>query len=392
MRIHVYDYLNNNKLGVFGADKFTGLSVSQTIDDFFTARLSYSISGFNEDVQFRGFENVYIEDDFGNIIFGGVMVSITGDQTGGTMTCYDHRWVLTRLVVDSALQISSSEDILDTVESLINMAKAKRLIPFEFDRENSAINPDFSADLQFEVGDNIGACMQKIIQTTYARWALRYRFVNDNIVGGLIVRSVVGVNPEGVGISRSLQKSEDGKVISLFYNEGGEGNLQDFKFNFDLSNYSSKTKMAIKVNNNPLFLDIPPLGNSEFFQNLWGVTEEFVSDYKVDSVNTAFLVGSINQTPPRQTLEATLAPNFNTFLNCGDRVNVKIVSSALAGIFNTAVRIDRLDYVLKDGYLERSLYLNFIGSQKRSGTTGILEKINKIDSNLDELNKNYLNS
>lgn len=72
MIIHIYDFLNKNKLAQIKGDEFLGVNVNQTIDDFSSATLLVNSNSKFNDVPTQGFENVYIEDDYGNIIFGGI--------------------------------------------------------------------------------------------------------------------------------------------------------------------------------------------------------------------------------------------------------------------------------------------------------------------------------
>lgn len=394
MKIHLYDYLNKNKKAIIDSAEFTAVEVGHTIDDFSSCTLSFGIADSVANVNIQGFDNIYVEDDDGFIIFGGIIAGYNVRPNGGTFTAYDHRWILSRLILDSVVDLTATDDVLDVVEQLINLAKAKRAIPIDFDRAGSAINTDFRADLHFEIGDDIGGCLQKIIQTIYARWAIRYYKSGNEIFGKLVVRSVRGVSPEGVGISRSKFQSEDGKEITLFYGEGDKrSNILDFNFVFDLSAYTSRTKIGVKINDVSLFYDAPPDPTSGAFEYYFGRTEGFVTDYKATSQATALALATINQTYPRQDLDVTLTPDFPDRLNCGDRVNVVIDSPLLQVPYGIiSARIDAVTYVAKDGYLERRVFVNTMSPQKRTGTTGFLQAMSDIQQKLDGLDKNYFNS
>jgi len=396
MIIHIYDFLNKNKLGQLNAEEFLDVNVTQDIDDFSTASLSYnSESKFNA-VTTQGFENIYIEDDNGKIIFGGILTAYNIGDSGASITLYDHRWILTRLILETVVTLDHGESVLDVVEELITAAKAKRAIPLEFDREASAFNDEYAADLRFEIGDDIGTALQKIIQTTYSRWAVRYEKRGNEIFGRLIVRSVRGVTPEGVGIARSKHQSEDGSRVTLIYAEGGaHNNIQKFQITQDLSQMTTRSKLGAKIGGESQFFDStlhntdPTVFTYEFY---YGRTEGFSTDYKANSESTGRTLANINQTLPRIDMEVTLSPDFDIHLNAGDRVSVIIESPLITGINGNTVRIDAVSYTLRNSHLERVLKLNFMSPQKRPGTTGLLQAISGMQQKLDGLDKNYFNN
>lgn len=394
MRIHLYDFLNKNKKAILRGEDFSGVSISHNIDDFSSCSLQFTITESLVNTPVQGFDNIYVEDDNGDIIFGGIITGYQVTPNGGSFTCFDHRWVLTRLVLDEAITLASSDNVLDKVEELLAAAKAKRQIPLEFDRDGSAINDDFRADLKFEIGDDIGSSLQKIIQTIYARWAVRY-FKDGNVIyGKLVVRSVRGVSPEGVGISRSWAQSEDGEVINMFYGEGdNRSNIQDFQFVFDLQNYTSRSKVGVKIGDESQFFQAEPDPTSAVFEFYFGRAENFATDYKINSQDTALVFSRINQTYPRQDIDCTVMPTFTRRLNCGDRVSLEIKSPLLTVAKNQiTARIDSVQYTYRDGYFERRIFLNTMSPQKRTGTTGLLQTISAIQQRLEGLDQNYFNS
>lgn len=401
MKIHVYDFLNKNKKATLDGSEFTGTDISLTIDDYASCVLTYGNiqSEFKFDI--AGFDNIYVEDDDGNIIFGGIVVSYNATSDGGRFNAYDHRWVLQKLLLDAQKLVSAGDDILDVVEELINLAKSKREIPLTFSRELSSVAPGIGADFKFEPGDDIAGCLQKIIQSVYARWAVRYARVGDNIVGRLIVRSIAGITPEGVGIARTFLKSEDGDVVEFVYTDGngrgnggyGKNNLQSFNYTLDLSQYTSRTKIVTKIGDAAQSYDVTPNPLSGFLEGLFGRSEGFVSDYNVNSEATARIVGSIEQTYPRNDFTVVLAPNYTKHLNCGDRVGIKIDTALFTTLPNDLMaRIDSISYSRKDGFFERTMMLNLMNPQKRTGTSGILQVIAGMNKRIDGLDKSYVNS
>lgn len=390
MKIHLYDFLNKNKLALLAEENFSSVSISNDIDDFSTCKLTMPVSQTAANFNIRGFENIYVEDDDGKIIFGGVMASYQVQPTQMVVTCYDHRWVMSRLILDEQKVVSASDDMLDVVAALIAQAKAKRIIPIEFDRDGSAIAAGSGADLTFEIGDDIAGCLQKIIQTIYARWAVRYAKEGDYIIGHLVMRSVIGVTPEGVGISRAI-KREDGSLVELLYDEGSpRTNMQDFNVTLDLSAYTSRTKLAYKVGDTTKYVEAPPDGTSGAFETQWGIAEGFVSDYNVSSDETAEAVSQINQTYPIYGLDITLTPDFDTPLNAGDRVLVTINQALLVGLSGFQGRIDSLSLDRKNGYWEKKVTVSFVSPQKRAGTIGFIAALAQIKQHLADLDKNYL--
>ena len=395
MKIHVYDFLNKNKIALLDGSEFTAVKVDLTIDDFATASLSYNGKSRINEVATTGFENVYIEDDAGNIIFGGILASYSITETDATWTMYDHRWVLSRLILDSVIELGADDNVLDVVAELIDAAKAKRAIPLEFDLEGSAFNPDYHADLRFEVGDDIGTALQKIIQSTYSRWAVRYFKSGNEISGKLVVRSVRGVTPEGVGISRTIHQSEDGDRITMRYIEGDPtNNIQSFTITQDLSRFTTRFKLGAKVGEESLFFDSTQHltdGYTQLLEFYFGRTDGYATDYKANSAETGRSLANIYNVLPRIETQIVVSPEFTRYLNAGDRVGLTLHSPMIQGIKDNTVRVDAITYQSRDGYFERTMLLNFMSPQVRPGTTGLLQKISDMEGQLDGLNKNYFN-
>ena len=396
MKIHIYDFLNKNKLAQLDISEFSKVSIGHTIDDFSTAVIYYNSESKFNGIETSGFENVYIEDDDGNIIFGGILTGYNITSSGASISLSDHRWILTRLILDESITLSAGQNILDVVEELLNVAQSKRSIPIEFDRDGSAYNSDYVADLKFEIGDDIGGSLQKIIQSTYSRWAVRYYKSGNEIYGKLIVRSVIGVTPEGVGIARGSYTSEDGTIIRMLYSEGDpQSNIQTYKVVQDLSRMSTRTKLGSKTGGVPAYYDSNKHLTDLYVYRLeyfFGRTEEFVSDNKVNSEETGQALANLSQTMPRADVEVVLDPTWDIHLNCGDRVDLTIKSKLITGIEDRQVRIDSVTYEIKSGYIEKRILLNFMSPQKRTGTTGLLQAIGNIEQRLDGLDKDYLNS
>ena len=391
MIIHIYDAQNQTKIGQLSASDFTRISINRNIDDFNSATLQHTFNGNISEVGLQGFENLYIEDETGEIIFGGILASYSITSKQNTLNLLDHRWVLSRLILDNVLNVNAGDDVIDTVETLIDLAKAKRSIPLVFDREASEFNTTFEADLRFEIGDDFASSIQKIIQTVYARWAVEYSFIGNDIIGKLRVRSVRGVTPEGIGRASGYFTNESGEIITMRYEEGGELNsIQDFTLTYDLSSYTSRTTVGTKIGGVNNFIVTPPEGNSAFFENTFGRTEGYITDYKANSVQTAHVVSTISQVPPRIDIEVLINPKSGIRIIPGDRVNLIIDTPLLQGVSGNLVRVDAISYNFRDGIFERTALLNFVSPQKRVGTTGLLQKISQLDTQLDGLNKNYL--
>lgn len=390
MLIHIFDFLNQNKKGSVKEAEFSSISISHSIDDFSSLSIGFDLNNSPIEVIFSPFDNIYIEDDFGNIIFGGVIANINAKSQAGSLTAYDHRWILTKIILDSPISINQSQNAIDVTEEIIEAVKAKRFVPINFSREGSDVL-SIGEDLHFAVGETSASVLQKTIQTLMARWAVRYTRDGNSITGDLIVRSISGVTPEGVGISRSFARSEDGEVITLHYAEGKNvGNLLDFDFTIDVSNYSSRVKVAAKINDQTVFITAPPDGTSSIFEFFFGRAEKFQSDYNADSAITAHAISQINQVYPRQDISLLLSPDFPHNLRCGDRVNILIESPILTGVTNISGRIDSIRYDRKDGFSEIEVFANFMNPQNRTGKTGLIEIIDQMNKKLNDIDKNLI--
>lgn len=393
MKIHIYDPQHRQKIAQLRGEDFLRVEINLNIDDLHTCTLrASSISPFN-DILLQGMENYYIEDDSGEIIFGGIATSLQVDTQGTTITLYDHRWVYYKLILDAPETLTQANDVVEFVGKLLRIAQAKRNIPIALDIASSQINNAFRADLHFEVGESIGSALQKIIQTIYARWAINYEKNDNQIIGKLIIRSVLGVTPEGIGISQSIYHSESGRVVTIHYEEGSAlNNILSFNFTQDFTNATTRTKVGIKLDGNPVFVDVPPYGVNQFIETTYGRSESFMTDYYANSVQTGSVVGQINQTFPRSDITVTLAPNFKEIVKAGDRVSVYINTPQLVSTERAGMRVDSVRYNRQDGYWDITLHLNAMSPQKRSGTSGLLETLSKVDQGLDSLDKNYFNN
>ena len=393
MKVHVYDPFNKNKKGLLREEEFTSCAITSDIDDYATLKLTMPLSASASSLNVSGFENIYVEDEKGRIMFGGIVTTLNVSQTQLTLTCYDHRWVLSRLILDEQKNVAASDDILTVAEDLITLAKSKRIIPFDFDRSGSEIaGSQAGADLVFEVGDDIAGCLQKIIQTIYARWAVRYSKEGDLIVGKMILRSVRYVTPEGVGIVRTPTKSEDGTVITLVYDEGNPlTNIQDWKLTFDVAPLAAVSKLAFKEGDVTKYISSPPDGISGYYAAQFGYTENFSSDYNATSEDTGRALSQINQVYPTFAVDITLAPDLDIFLRAGDRVSFKVKSPMLSGFENGSQgRIDSISFSRSNGSWFTSMTVNFMSPQKRAGTVGFLAIVAQIKQHLADLDKNYL--
>ena len=374
---------------------FTGVSIEHTIDDFSSCSLSFAPVGNMTviDKSIAPFDNIYIEDDDKKIVFGGVVVNYRINRSGGQINAIDHRWLLSRFVTDSDIVISQNSEIETVVKDLVNLAKSKRIIPIIFDEENSELNPDYFTEQTFKLGSNIAACIQKIIQSVYARWAIRYEWSGDAIVGRLILRSVRGISPEGVGISRTGYQTEDGTKILLMYQEGNSrNNLEDFDYVLDAAQYTSRTKVGYKNGGVGTIKNVPAFDFSATLEYLLGAAESFVSDYNIDSEDAAIQIGRLNQTPIRQDFTVTISPDIHLDLNCGDRVALFIDTPILKTNTEYQVRIDSISMERKEGYFTKKMLLNSMSPIKRIGTSDLLAKINSTGSKVSDIDISYLNS
>jgi hypothetical protein len=393
MRIHIYNYDNSKKLTAFDESHLSSLRISHTINELSSCTMTFPMDAEPEIISVQGFENVYIEDERGNIIFGGLIVKSTANPSGSSISCYDHRWLLTKLILDEGFDLSEDDDILEAINYLIALGQIKRRIPIEFDMDKSALNPDYKTSLRFETGDTIGSCLRKIIEPILARWAVRYEKVGDYIIGKLIVRSIVGVTPEGVGIARIKEKSEDGEIVPLIYEEGqGNNNVQSFSFDSDMSNYNSRTKIGYKIDGESVYYTAPPTGSSPALETVFGICEKYATDYSAASEEGARRSSIVNQTYITSGVDIILSPDFTRFLNCGDRVVIKIKSQTLLGAEDgISARIDKIDYIWSDGLLSRTLGFDIMNQLKFSGSNDVVREMNELSSKQSNSDQYYFN-
>src|SRR5690606_7756751 len=125
-------------------------------------------------------------------------------------------------------------------------------------------------DMIFERGTDIASCLQKILQTTYSRWAVKYQYVDGVIIGKLIVRSVRYVTPEGVGKSYSFVQTDTGEVKEFTFIEGGVSNIKEFAFTQSADSYMPAVVVGAKIDDNSEFFTAPPTGANLAYYPFYG--------------------------------------------------------------------------------------------------------------------------
>ena len=391
MRVYFYDLLQNKLQLSLPVSDFSDVNIEHSIDGISSLRLGITNEFAQVPYEITPFDNIYIEDDQGRIIFGGVISGYNVQAKSGQITAYDHRFLFKRLIADKKYTISEDDNLLEKVQEVFDAAQQKRKIPIVFDRDRSAINEKYTTDLSFKVGDKYAKILKKIVKSTQSRWAIEYEKTGNSITGHLFVRSIFGVTPEGVGVSHSVDKSEDGSRINLFYKEGSQANtINNFTFRYDMAKMNTRTKVGIKTDGQKEFVDVPPNGFTARLQGRFGITESYINDYKVDSKDAAQTIGDINQNLPVQELSITLARDFKKYLRTGDRVSLEIEVPLLYFPGEISSRIDGITYVYREGGFERQLKVNVQNPKKRIESTAIIDQIEKVNERLDDLDKDYL--
>lgn len=396
MRVHIFDTYNVNKIAALPISYFQNISIEHLIDDFSSASLSVVKLPLISADEINPFDNLYIEDDNGKIIFGGIITAHNLNPKNGTISCLDHRWLFSRLVLDEELIINTGDDLYEVFNNLISIVQEKRQIPIIFSDELSGFADGAGADLRFEIGENIGSVFGKIVKSIIGRWGIKYELNGSDIIGKLFVRSAGGITPEGAGISRSIQKSEDGSEVTLRYIEGGMNNtIDDFTFNFDITRQATTVKIAYRQDGETAYYTFDPLTGSfeETLAEQFGKTEVFVSDYNVTSLQTAFITAFLNQLRPTQDLTMQLSRDFDGEVNVGDRVNIDIKTNLFEVNLledNPVVRIDKATYKIDDSGIARSVYASASNPRIQNNNPNIIDEFSRVRSRLDGLEKNYL--
>src|SRR5690606_17927922 len=126
-----------------------------------------------------------------------------------------------------------------------------------------------------------------IIEDSRSRWRLDTIYQDGVFRTSLVVRSIEGVTPEGVGIARTREKSEDGSILQLFFEKGNQlSNIQNFTIRQNISAMATRTILAYKIGEETRYSKQSD-GLSKGIQGLLGRYENFVSDYRIDSDDTA---------------------------------------------------------------------------------------------------------
>lgn len=341
------------------------------------------------DTDIGGFEYVYIENAHGEIVWGGILVSFSGGKDRLTVNCLGMKYALDLIRLTADLSITGNA--LTSIENLLDVAKTKRELPFVMD-SNSLVVDDTA--LNFTTGKTIYQAIKDIVDSAYLRFIFTYEKSGITITPKILVRSVLGISPEGVGINRGLQSTETDDKVQLKYSIDSprETNLIDFNINYDLRGMVSKGKL---ITSDAVY-DSSSSPVSEFLGSYFGNVERTEVAFEITDPATAQAVanGLVNDVSFR--IDVTFEDSYNFEINIGDRISLLIKTKLLRlftpGAIDNPItpRVEEKNVSVKDGYRIITLKLNANNSQK--SLADIIEQVNKLKTSDQNISTRLISS
>jgi hypothetical protein len=335
-----------------------------------------------------GLERMYIEDDFGNIVWGGFNTSFRATENKTAFVCTEMKNYFTR--IKSPIKEISGNG-LDSIKSILNSINSEIKI-----HEDSEIVDD----AKIRLGENatVYDAIKSIINATYSRWILIHEKKDGLIETKLLCRSIKGVMPEGIGLDRSRysKEVEDKDKRYFIYNEVDNNRNNVLSFTVNQIHDSVVTKCTVRYKEDGVSKSVTSAvtPTSLYIESLFGVHEKVISSNEIITTEHAQIVADREIVAPETEVTINAYPEKEDKISVGDRVDFQIFSGAfitagLDGDNNVIVgssryRVEEKKVVYKDGYLEISYKLTQRNTVPYSYT--LTEKIADIKRTNDRIN------
>ena len=369
MKIRIHD-INNNVKSVLsnaeGKQEFSNLEYSFSLNG--VGSCSFNVlpqKDYDPTADVSGLEYVYIEDDNGEIIWGGILISFDNSVDSLKFNCLDIKFALSLVMIEENTVFSGNG--LDIVSSLLTTAKTKRTLPITISDDSEVLGV---ADMDFLIGKDIYSCIKDVVEASESRWIINFVKTGNTINAFLVMRSISGVSPQGAGLDRSVSSSETtvNEKISLRFIENSteKNNISDYRVNYDLRGLVSNPILSTKIAGIPTQFEAGITTYKSYLSAVFGRVEKHISNLEVNDSDTAQKLVNKEVSFPPFNPSLSLDQTVQDIINVGDRVSLTINTNLLkigspvsdGSIDYTTpltVRVEEKNVRVLDGYKEISI-------------------------------------
>lgn len=348
--------------------------------------------------EFVGLERIYIEDENGNIVWGGINTDFSANGENASIKCIELKTYFNNI---KAPFITLQGNGLEVISDLIEQSGSE----IKLHDDCNIID-----DVDIVISDNatLFDAIKSVIEATYSRWILSHEKINGLIETKLICRSILGISPAGVGVDRSRNSTEvddTGKIFYIYDELNTERtNIKSYsasqQYNSIVSNCIVQYKDISGAEHSVESKE--PISNEHespsFMENFFGKNEKVITSLEIKTNEHAQSVANREVQQPNTSITIDLYPTNEDFLSVGDRIEFQIFSSgfitgALDEYFNYVLgssrwRIENKNIRVSDGALEISLELSARNTTPYSYK--ITDKIAQTEKTARNLNSNII--
>lgn len=273
-----------------------------------------------------GLERVFIQDDEGNILWGGVNTNFDSNTDVATVRCTELKHYFTKLK-SPVLEVTGNG--LEAIEFIL--AQSGSAI---------TLHPDSQIvdTVDIKVGSNASVydVVKDIIEASYSRWILVHEKVGGLVETKLLCRSILGVSPAGVGLDKSKSSTEvpDDEKRFFIYDEVNteRSNIADYKVSQKHNSAVSKCIIQYKDSLGAVqeVVSEEPVGQEHVSPNLvetfFGKNEKIITSLEIRNEDHAQAIANREVQFPDASVQLNMLPTDKDNLFVGDRVDFQIFS------------------------------------------------------------------
>lgn len=345
-----------------------------------------------------GLERVYLQDDNGNIVWGGINSTFDGDTEGADVKCIEMKSYFKTL---STSFTGANGNALVAIQSILTASGSDITL-----HEDSNIVDDVNVKIPSNA--TVYDAIKLIIEASYSRWILVHKKVNGLIETKLLCRSIIGVSPAGVGLDRSKDSDEvqDNEKVFYIYDEVNteRSNLVSYKASQKhesvVSNCIVQYKDAGGVEQSAQSQE--PVGGEHnspaVIEYFFGKNEKTITSLEIIDASHAQDVANREVQFSDTRVSVNLYPQAEDNVFVGDRVDFQIfsgsfVTGTIDGDGNYALsssrwRVQEKTVRVGDGVLNISMQLSARNTVPYS--FNLLEKIGENNKDARRINSNII--
>lgn len=351
------------------------------------------------DEDFIGLERIFLQDDNGDIVWGGINNTFDGDTDSSQIKCKELKSYFSSLKCPFSTATGNGlvaiNSILATSGSTITL------------HDDSNIVDDI--DIKLSANATVYDAIKSIIEGTYSRWILVHEKIGDVVQTKLLCRSIIGVSPAGVGLDRSkdsLEVDADGKRYFIYDEVNTERT--------NILNYKASQKHDSVVSNcivqykdisgvQQVAQSMEPVDgethNSPSIVNYYyGKKEKVITSLEIRKPEHAQALANREVQFPDTSIKLTLYPQADDDIFVGDRVDFQIFSGGFItsgidedgnfALVSSRFRIQDKTVRVGDGTLSITLTLSARNTVPYNFS--IFEKIGETRKDTRNLNSNII--